>query len=58
MLKNILNLEGTQKLSDKEQKSITGAGSRIELCPSDDVIVSCVFPKKCTLGANGWYCAY
>ncbi|WP_268846290.1 hypothetical protein [Flavobacterium aestivum] len=27
MLKRILNLEGTQKLSKKEQKNITGAGA-------------------------------
>jgi hypothetical protein len=39
MLKRILNLEGTQKLSKTEQKNITGAGAPgVPLCdPNADV---------------------
>ena len=53
MLKNILNLEGAQKLSKNEQKLIKGAGP--ELCEDDTV---CYHPKKCTFDiVNGvWYC--
>jgi hypothetical protein len=57
MLKNILNLEGAQKLTKNAQKSING-GRMPELCPGEVVLVSCIFPKKCTQGGpNGWYCA-
>lgn len=57
MLKNILNLDGAQKLTETEQKSINGAGPKLELCPEDSHYVACMIPLHCTLGANGWYCA-
>ncbi|MCL9807588.1 hypothetical protein NAT51_18845 [Flavobacterium amniphilum] len=58
MLKNISNLEGSKKLTANEQKAIQGAGPRRELCPGDVIIVSCVYPLKCTEGGpNGWYCS-
>ncbi|MEO8515830.1 MAG: hypothetical protein ABI426_03755 [Flavobacterium sp.] len=55
MLKNILNLEGAQKLTATEQKAINGAGPRLELCEDN---TTCVIPRKCTLNPNtgGWYC--
>jgi hypothetical protein len=42
MLKNILKLEGAQKLTRNEQKSINGGGCVILCCP--DTGCSCV-PK-------------
>lgn len=42
MLKNILNLEGAQKLSRNEQKSINGKGDGAILacrCPNGSVVV-------------------
>lgn len=42
MLKNILNLEGAQKLSAYEQKGIIGGG------PVDPPIKCCVCPGKST----------
>lgn len=56
MLKNILNLEGAKKMTANEQKQINGAGPGRVLC-SPDSTVFCVFPKKCAVGAGGWYCA-
>ena len=58
MLQNILSIDGAQELSSKEQKSTQGAGPRRELCPGDVILVTCVYPLKCTQGGpNGWYCA-
>lgn len=59
MLKNILNLEGTKKLTANEQKEIKGAGAApgYYLC-SPDSTVACKSLKYCKIDANGgYYCS-
>lgn len=49
MLKNILNLEGAQKLTKKEQKSINGGRmfcDETRLCPTG----------QCCISRTCWYC--
>ena len=48
MLKNILKLEGTQKLTRGEQKSINGGGAPI--CENG------YKAKKCYIGGVHWEC--
>ncbi|WP_268848079.1 hypothetical protein [Flavobacterium aestivum] len=54
MLKNILNLEGAQKLSKKEQKSLNGGITRFNTCPYGTHQCEDSGPYKCV--KNGIMC--
>jgi hypothetical protein len=54
MLKNILKLEGAQKLTKNEQKSMIGGVSRITTCPYGTHQCEDSGPYKCV--KNGMMC--
>lgn len=53
MLKSILNLEGVQQLSKKEQKSINGS---IKACQGIDILICCPDTGLCGCAPKGTPC--
>jgi hypothetical protein len=53
MLNNILKLEGAQKLTKNEQKSINGAGLR---CYGSEIVICCPDSEICACAPKGTPC--
>jgi|GEM_PF-3409903 len=53
-MKDLKKLNGARMLSETEQKTIKGGGSRLpELCNSDYPLVVCYLPTHCAYDEQG-----